>query len=231
MKTLVTTLIVVLLVTLHAGAQATKRGTVRPMKRPYTDHYYKRLVKFENEPPIGPKDIVMLGNSLTEYGGKWNVRLKKRNVRNRGIIGDETTGVYDRLHQILPGQPAKIFLMIGINDVSHHLPVDSAMILVTRIIDKIQTESPDTKIYLQSLLPINESFGRYKSLIGKTDLIPLINKEMEVLAAKREIRFINLFPLFTEKETNVLRKDLTKDGLHLTETGYMIWCKALKRYL
>lgn len=231
MKTLVTTLLVVLLVTLHAGAQSTKRGTVRPMKRPYTDHYYKRLVKFENEPPIGSKDIIMLGNSLTEYGGKWDVRLKKRNVRNRGIIGDETTGVYDRLHQILPGQPAKIFLMIGINDVSHHLSVDSAMVLVTRIIDKIQTESPNTKIYLQSLLPINESFGRYKSLNGKTDLIPLINKEMEVLAAKRKIKYINLFPLFTEKETNVLRKDLTKDGLHLTETGYMIWCKALKRYL
>lgn len=231
MKTLLTFLIT-LLFALHTGAQSSKRNTsVGPMKHAYTDHYYKRLVKFENEPPIRSKDIVMLGNSLTEFGGKWDVRLKKKNVRNRGIIGDETKGVYDRLHQILPGRPAKIFLMIGINDVSHHLPTDSVMALVTRIIDKIQTESPDTKIYMQSLLPINESFGRYKSMNGKTDLIPKINKEIEALATKREIRFINLFSLFTEKGTNVLRKDLTKDGLHLTETGYMIWCKALKRYL
>ena len=70
--------------------------------RIYTDHYYKRFLQFMDEPAIGNKDIVMLGNSLTENGGDWAARLGNKNVRNRGIIGDEVMCVYDRLHQILP---------------------------------------------------------------------------------------------------------------------------------
>ena len=66
----------------------------------------------------------------------------------------------------------------------------------------------------QSLLPINESFGRYKRLAGKTNLIPEINKQLEALAKEKGLTYINLFPLFTEKGSNVLRADLTTDGLH-----------------
>lgn len=102
-------------------------------------------------------------------------------------------GIYQRLFQILPGTPRKIFLMAGINDVSHNLSADSVVELVTLVIDKIRTGSPSTELYLQSLLPINESFGRYKTMTGKTDLIPEINSKLEALAKDRKIPFINLF--------------------------------------
>lgn len=206
-------------------------ASIYPTERTYTDHYYKRFLQFEEEPAIGPEDIVMLGNSLTEAGKDWGARLKKKNVRNRGIIGDEAMGVYDRLHQILPGHPAKLFLLIGINDVSHDLSADSVVTLITRLIDRIQQESPQTKIYLQSLLPINESVCKYKTMIGKTDVVPAINQQLKALTASRQITFIDLFPLFTEKGTNVLQKELTNDGLHLTEEGYKIWSKKLRKYL
>ena len=166
-------------------------ASIYPTPRIYTDHYYKRFLQFMDEPAITSKDIVMVGNSLTEGGGNWNTRLNKKNIRNRGIIGDEVMGIYDRLHQILPGHPEKL--------------------------------------YLQSLLPFDESFRRYKKLTGKTDMVPEINAQLEVLAKDHKITFINLFPLFTEKGTNVLRKELTSDGLHLNEEGYKIWVKALKK--
>lgn len=215
------------------SAQPSQRVTpaICPGERVYTEHYYKRFLQFESEPAIGPKDIVMLGNSLTEAGKDWGARLKKKNVRNRGIIGDEAMGVYDRLHQILPGHPAKLFLLIGINDVSHDLTADSVVTLITCLVDRIQKESPETKLYLQSLLPINESVCKYKTMIGKTNIVPEINQKLKSLATSRKIPFIDLFPLFTEKGTNVLRKELTNDGLHLTEEGYKIWSKKLRKYL
>ena len=197
--------------------------------RIYTDHYYKRFLQFMDEPAIGNKDIVMLGNSLTENGGDWAARLGNKNVRNRGIIGDEVMGVYDRLHQILPGHPAKLFLLIGVNDVSHDLTTDTIVGMIRVTVERIQKESPDTKLYLQSLLPINESFGRYKRLAGKTNMIPEINKELEELAKEKGLTYINLFPLFTEKGRNVLRAELTTDGLHLKEEGYKIWVKAIRK--
>ena len=197
--------------------------------RIYTDHYYKRFLQFMNEPAIGNKDIVMLGNSLTENGGDWAARLGNKNVRNRGIIGDEVMGVYDRLHQILPGHPAKLFLLIGVNDVSHDLTTDTIVGMIRVTVERIRKESPDTKLYLQSLLPINESFGRYKRLAGKTNMIPEINKQLEELAKEKGLTYINLFPLFTEKGSNVLRAELTTDGLHLKEEGYKIWVKAIRK--
>lgn len=206
-------------------------GSICPTPRIYTDHYYQRFLKFTDEPAITSKDIVMLGNSLTEGGDDWSERLGKKNIRNRGISGDEVMGVYDRLHQILPGHPAKLCLLIGVNDISHDLTADSIVSMIRITIERIQQESPETKLYLQSLLPINESFGRYKKLTGKTAIIPEINAQLEVLAKQKEITYVNLFPLFTEKGTNILRSDLTSDGLHLKEEGYKIWGKALKKRL
>ena len=197
--------------------------------RIYTDHYYKRFLQFMDEPAIGNKDIVMLGNSLTENGGDWAARLGNKNVRNRGIIGDEVMGVYDRLHQILPGHPAKLFLLIGVNDVSHDLTTDTIVGMIRVTVERIRKESPESQIYLQSLLPINESFGRYKRLAGKTNMIPEINKQLEELAKEKGLTYINLFPLFTEKGSNVLRAELTTDGLHLKEEGYKIWVKAIRK--
>ena len=204
-------------------------ASIYPTPRVYTEHYYKRFVQFMDEPAITSKDIVMLGNSLTEGGGDWSARLGKKSIRNRGIIGDEVMGIYDRLHQILPGHPAKLFLLSGVNDVSHDLTTDSIVSMIRMTVERIQRESPDTKLYLQSLLPFNESFNRYKKLTGKTDMIPEINAKLEALAKEHKITYINLFPLFTEKGNNVLRRELTTDGLHLNEEGYKIWVKELKK--
>lgn len=122
----------------------------------------------------------MLGNSLTEGGGDWSKRLKTENVRNKRYCRNEIMGIYDRLDQILPGKPRKnLFLLTGVNDVSHDLSTDSLVTLMDFLLNEIQTKSPETRLYLQSLLPINESFGRYKKLTGKTDQIPEINAETE----------------------------------------------------
>ena len=96
------------------------------------------------------------------------------------------------------------------------------------VIDRILNESPETELVMQSLLPINESFKRYKNLDGKTDQIPEINAKLTALAQEKGLKFINLFPLFVEPGTNILRKELTNDGLHLKDDGYKIWVKAIK---
>ena len=53
--------------------------------------------------------------------------------------------------------------------------------------------------------------------------------QLKALAKEKGLTYINLFPLFTEKGSNVLRADLTTDGLHLKEEGYKIWVKAIKK--
>ena len=197
----------------------------------FPPYYYARMRTFEAEPPIRSTDIVMLGNSLTEGGKDWAEKLGKPNVRNRGISGDVALGVDARLYQITPHKPAKIFLLIGINDVSHDVTVDSLMTDIRTLVDHIRAQSPKTKLVLQSLLPIRESTGRWKRLQGKTDMIPQINARIEALAREKGLTFINLYPHFTEPGTSVMRAELTYDGLHLSKAGYDVWVKLLKPHL
>lgn len=196
----------------------------------YEDHYKKRTQLFDEERPVTSKDIIMLGNSLTE-GGNWNALLGVSNVRNRGIIGDDTKGILGRMHQITDGKPKKVFLLIGINDIANDVPADTIVSNISKIVSNIKQNSPKTKIYLQSILPINESFGRYKRLIDKTSVVVETNRKIERLARRQKIFFLNIYPLFLEKNSHSLRKDLTSDGLHLNKNGYLIWIKELKKHL
>ena len=58
--------------------------------------YHKRIIYFKKF-PIGFKKIVFLGNSITEGAKSWNKRLNQKNIVNRGVSGDITEGVLERL--------------------------------------------------------------------------------------------------------------------------------------
>ena len=91
------------------------------------NHHQQRLAEFEREGGIDSTTIVMLGNSLTENGKDWTARIgTTKKVVNRGIIGDNTVGMTERLRQITPYHPRAIFLMAGINDMVGNTTYDSS---------------------------------------------------------------------------------------------------------
>ena len=95
---------------------------------------------------ITPKDIVFIGNSITN-GAEWSELFPQKRVKNSGISGDTSEEVYDRLEAIVKGKPAKIFILIGINDISRGIEVETIVQNMKQIVEKIQNESPKTKIY------------------------------------------------------------------------------------
>ena len=169
------------------------------------------------------------GNSLTN-GGEWDELLGMPNAVNRGISGDTTEGIADRLGSITRGKPAKIFLMAGVNDVSHDIPADSVAQSVLALIERIHAESPSTKVYLQSLLPINNSFGRYKRVFGKEQVIRDINT---ILAANAEARRCNvdkpLSPLHRFRRQPASRTYQRRPSP--PRAGYIIWRDIIKPYV
>ena len=173
--------------------------------------------------------IVMLGNSLTA-GCDWYELFHNGKVVNRGIVGDTSTDIMNRLECITSGKPAKIFLLAGVNDISHDLSADSVMLCINELIDSIQSQSPTTKLYLQSLLPINNSFGRYQRMIGKEQTVKEVNTLLKAEADKRGLNFIDLYDSFCDEEGN-LRSDWTNDGLHLLAPAYVKWRDLLIDYI
>lgn len=177
--------------------------------------------------PNSTKDIIFLGNSITA-GIDWMELLGRTDVRNRGISGDISFGVLERLNEVTEGKPAKVFILIGINDISRNIPDSFILSNYKKIIESIQKESPSTKIFFQTLLPVNNEFTQFKNHYNKDEHILHVNEELKKLAAKEKVGLIDLYPHFlgTDKK---LDKKYTIDGLHLNAEGYQVWKNILMK--
>lgn len=187
--------------------------------------YRKKIEAFKTE-GINKKDFVFLGNSITA-GTDWAKLLNLPNTKNRGISGDITFGVLERLDQVILGKPSKVFILIGINDISRNIPDSIILRNYKSIISRIKEGSKKTKIYFYTLLPVNSSFNRFKNHYGKDEHILWLNSEIRKLADKK-VTVINLYSYFLDSE-NHLKAELTHDGLHLKPEGYQVWAEVLKK--
>ncbi|WP_299703103.1 GDSL-type esterase/lipase family protein [uncultured Pontibacter sp.] len=175
--------------------------------------------------PASRKDIVFLGNSLTAHPN-WNELLKNKHVKNRGISGDITYGVLERLDDVIAGKPAKLFILIGINDISRNIPDSLILQNYKKIVARVKAGSPATKIYLQTMLPTNNNFDKFKRHYNKEEHVSYLNKEIKELGEKEKVTVVDLHPAFSDGEGR-LKQEYTHDGLHLTAEGYKVWARVL----
>ncbi len=186
--------------------------------------YFHRKNLFEMLPP---KDgaIVMLGNSITA-GGEWSELLNNPNILNRGIPGDHCDGMRQRLDEVLRHQPTKIFLMAGINDLAFISPAQTWP-KYERLVNEILTKSPDTKLYLQSILPVN-------NLVSPTpvdnDDVRTLNKQIRQFAQAKNLIFIDLYAVMQDLDGN-LDAAYTQDGIHLNGAAYVKWAAVINEEL
>ncbi len=208
---------------------ASLQGLAQPPKydtafRP--NNYELRVQQFRAY-PNAKSDVVFLGNSITA-GVDWNELLGMSNARNRGISGDITYGVLQRLDEVTEGKPAKVFILIGINDISRNIPDSLILRNYETMIRRIKTESPKTKIYFHTLMPVNNEFTQFKNHYNKDEHILFVNAELKKLATREKVTLIDLYPHYLDANKKMDKK-YTIDGLHLNSEGYRVWAELLRK--
>lgn len=186
-----------------------------------TSTYYRQRVSHFNVLPASKDKIVFCGNSITD-GGEWQELFNNTAILNRGISGDGTAGVIGRLEGLLQMQPSKFFLLIGVNDLAKNMPVAQVAANIRYIVQQFHEKSPATKLYLQTLLPVNPSFSQFRNHVNKTDSILLLNKMIRDICREKALTYVDLFTPFSDRNQH-LDSTLTNDGLHLTGKGYARW--------
>jgi lysophospholipase L1-like esterase len=194
------------------------------------EHYDNRVNLFKTETVI-KGSVVFLGNSLTEFAD-WRVLLADSTVINRGVAGDNTFGVLDRLEEVILLQPKKLLIEIGINDISQHFPIALILKNIYRIVSRVNSKSPGTRIYVHSILPTNDSVkNSYPELYNTNAQIKLVDRELQQVAEEKQFTYIDLASQVSDGRGKLDQKYAASDGLHLNKAGYAIWVNLLKKLL
>lgn len=167
--------------------------------------------------------IYFVGDSITRRND-WQSTFPYVSIVNKGIDGNKTSDLLQRIDPIVSTRPSKLFLMIGINDFLQNNEFTETVKNYEQILQKIKEKSPHTEIFVQSVLPLSRTLPRY----GNQDIVKF-NHQIKALATKYHATYIDLYPSFLENGT--LREQYAVDGLHLSKTGYDFWAQKITSYI
>ncbi|MEM1394196.1 MAG: GDSL-type esterase/lipase family protein [Cyanobacteria bacterium P01_D01_bin.116] len=171
--------------------------------------------------------ILFLGDSLTDEG-EWVELLGNANIVNRGISGDTTRRILNRLDAIIDTKPKQIFLMVGINDfVNEKKSIEEVLAKYKIILEELKTKIPQTEVFIQSVLPVNNNLTYF---LQDNQKVIKFNLKLQELAKEFNYQYIDVFSNLADLE-NQLDASYTTDGVHLNGKAYLIWKEAVENYV
>lgn len=176
--------------------------------------------------------IVLFGDSITElYKVEWLDEYTDLKVYNRGISGDTSDRLLERIEDnLLNLAPSKVFLLIGINDISRGADVEFIFAVIQMIINVIRAALPKTEVILECVYPVHLEGTPFEKQGDESQRVRKLNALLKPYAFENNIPCIDLTEELQD-ENGYFDSRYTYDGLHPNEEGYKIVTKAIAKYL
>ena len=196
---------------------------------PFRKHRYDL---FKVLPPA-EGSIVFVGNSITDMA-PWVEMFRSDEatplpIVNRGNSGTYSTEQSDNLESYLINKPKKLFMMIGTNDIATSGGLDfqptQVLAYVKSIVQRVHKRSPETRVYLYSILNNNTSNRPAERWLETNRLVKaFVDKTNEGW-----LKYVDIYGLLSDVASGGV---WSYDKLHLTAASYQKWTEALReRYL
>lgn len=182
-------------------------------------------------------NVVMLGDSITDFYDLDKFYGSEMLIVNSGINGNKTEDIINNIrNRVFAYNPSKIFLLIGVNDILYDGDdPENVVDQIDEIVMEINNKLPNTKIYIESIYPVNNEWkdnhdNRVKDEKEINSTIIMTNDRIEEYCEANDLKFIDLYPDLLD-DNGVLNHDYTDDGLHPNENGYKVITEILKKYM
>ena len=179
---------------------------------------------------IIPENVLFLGDSITDF-----YDLEKyypdNNVVNSGISGDVSDDILnDMYNRVYRYNPSKIFLLIGTNQIPKGDSDDEIVDDIKRIITNIHDNRSITKIYVESIYPVNKELN--KTMVSTRDNERIVELNKKIKEEVKDIKYVEYINIYDSLlKDGVLNDEYSEDGLHLNDKGYEIVTNILKKYI
>lgn len=188
----------------------------------------KEMDKFaaaDQKNPVQPGGVVFVGSSSIRM---WDLKksFPELDAVNRGFGGSRLEdSVYYADEIVLPYKPRTVVVYAGDNDIAAKYTPEQILEDFQEFETKIHQELPETKILYIAVKP---SISRWKMI----DQVRGTNKLIAEECAKTEnCEFIDIDAPMLGEDGKPREELFKKDGLHMTDAGYVIWAKALEPHL
>lgn len=152
---------------------------------------------------------------------------------NQGISGETSVGLLKRLQLFDRTVPDTVFVMIGINDLLRGATDEGILDNQRQIIRDLRWAHPKAEVVVQSILPHSGEQATWENrdrlLAIPNSRIRAINRRLKDIASSENVLYLDLYPLFADADGN-LPTELSTDGLHLNDQGYLVWRSALQLF-
>jgi lysophospholipase L1-like esterase len=176
-----------------------------------------------------PRLTVLLGDSISLWFPQ-TLLPGDRTWINQAISGEHSDMMLQRLDALDEAEVESIFLMIGVNDLIAGKPEKQVTANIREAVRYLKRQHPEADIVVQAILPHGAERatweGRNRLLLLPNDRIAAVNTALAKMARDQDVYYLDLYPLFADSD-GALRPDLTTDGLHLNERGYLVWRTAI----
>jgi lysophospholipase L1-like esterase len=160
-------------------------------------------------------DVAFLGDSLTDLY-PLEEYYPQFTVSNRGIGGDTTFNLEDRLQlSVYDLKPKVAVMLIGGNNVQNMFDNYES------ILQGLQKNLPQTKIVLISLTPMGGDWA-YKNEISAYN-----NVKIRLLAEKYGFSFVDIYTPMFDLQTGMVWQEYTVDSVHLSPEGFRVFTDVL----
>ena len=187
---------------------------------PFRNQRYDAL----NVVDVNEQSIVFVGNSITNMHEWFDAFQSDQKVLGFGVSGAVSTELVENIEASLVGHPAKIFILIGTNDLgTYNNSPDIPTAKMREVLRRITKESPNTEVYVQAVLP---TCGNYSARVQYTKALNKNYKECVEELNNEKVHYLDIFtPLL---KSSVLNSNYTADGLHMYASGYQVWCHEIE---
>ena len=174
--------IVLILLIINLFTLAYYKNKEKQEKIEYQKRQEEKLKALETKEKNKYTDIVFLGDSLTDYYDLDKYYDTK--IVNSGVEGWTTDDILNSLDEkVFKYYPKKLVLLIGTNDLRDEKDTKYIIENIKKIVEEIKKKRPYTKIYIESLYPINNTNDSKIShdMVGvrKNEDIQEINKNIK----------------------------------------------------
>lgn len=208
-----------------ASAHPSPQNQALPEQTRVTSSYFDDAVFIGDSLTVGIKHYDVMSNTTVFAAtgiGLENI-FTKQAIKQDG----QTLTILDALAQ----HPAKkVYVMLGANSLMSNY--DYLIEQYGRLVDEVlKRTGDDTIVYVQSVLPINESLFHVKYAPNKTTNadIDRFNKMLCTMAAEKGVYYLDVASAFKDAD-NAMPESNTPDGMHIISSQYIVWFDYLKTH-